>query len=288
MSLQAEDKDTRSSHVYGTLRTQRRPLSSQPKFTAQLYARVVQTCTLLSKVCLAGKTTLVNEMVRKLSKSRVLLTKISCGKYDGDALISQYASELGLETVGVSKAAILKSIEQRLFKSIANHAWPVLILDEAQGLSSDALEQVRMLTNYQVDDSPMLQIFLVGQPELRDQVLLPEMEQLHQRIIATSHLEPLTLQESLHYWNHRLQVAGWQGDPKLADDIIGPVYKASLGIPRWINLIGSRLLLRGMVEDKHELGVEDLKHVIEDLLGESLLPSDVRREALKLVATGSR
>ena len=114
--------------------------------------------------------------------------------------------------------------------------------------------------------------FLVGQEELRQTVLIPELEQLHQRIVAACHLTPLTSDSTAAYIKHRLGRVGWDNDPELSDKIFEPIYRYSLGIPRIVNQICSRLLLHGMVEEKHKLGLEDVREVIDSLNEEQLLP----------------
>jgi hypothetical protein len=129
---------------------------------------------------------------------------------------------------------------------------------------------LRLLTNIQVSGQPLLQIFLLGQPELRDLILSPPMEQVHQRIVASSHLEALELAETEEYVRHRLESVGWRGDPAISKTIFPRIYKFSEGVPRRINLICSRLLLHGSVEQRHEIGVQDIRTVISELQGENL------------------
>ena len=160
----------------------------------------------------------------------------------------------------------------------------LLIIDEAQDLAPSALEELRLLTNLQQNNVPLLQIFLVGQEQLRDLVMTPALEQVHQRIVAACHLAPLDEQTTRDYVLHRLRWVGWQDDPRLDDAIFPYIHKYSTGIPRLINLICSRLLLHGMVEERHELGEPDIQTAIESLAAEELLPPAVAQEAAMIRA----
>ena len=132
------------------------------------------------------------------------------------------------------------------------------------------MEELRLLTNIQVGGRPLLQIFLLGQPELRELILSPKLEQVHQRIVAASHLQPLEPDETETYIRHRLETAGWRDDPQISRPVFGLIHKFSDGVPRRINLICSRLMLHGSVEQKHRISVEDMRSVVEELQGESL------------------
>ena len=157
----------------------------------------------------------------------------------------------------------------------------ILIVDEAHCMSSAALEELRLLSNLQNYDGLLLQVFLLGQEPLLDSIRSPGMEQLQQRLIAASHLEPLELDETIAYIKHRLRAVGWQNDPSLSDQSFNLIHKFSGGIPRRINLICHRLFLRGGVENKREFLGEDALHVIVELNKEGLLTPVMRKEAKK-------
>ena len=147
-----------------------------------------------------------------------------------------------------------------------------MLIDEAQDLKATALEELRLLTNLTADRRPLLQIFLVGQEELRQTVLSPALKQLHQRIVAACHLEPIDRDLTEDYVKHRLTQVGWQDDPHFSDEIFPFIHKFSGGVPRLINMICGRLLLHGMVEELHELGIKEIQSTVEDLIEEQLLP----------------
>ena len=193
-----------------------------------------------------------------------------CTQLQADDLLKTVAYSFGVGASDGNKADLI----QRL--NVLFHNWhrdgrrALLIVDEAQDLSATAMEELRLLTNIQVDGQPLLQIFLLGQPELRDLILSPPMEQVHQRIVASSHLEALEPAETEEYVRHRLEAVGWRGDPAISKTIFPLIYKFSEGVPRRINLICSRLLLHGSVEQRHEIGVQDIRTVISELQGENL------------------
>lgn len=119
----------------------------------------------------------------------------------------------------------------------------VLVIDEAQSLAADVLEQLRLLTNLETSDRKLLQIVLIGQPELRSLLARPELEQISQRVVARYHLGPLTAQETVHYVRHRFKVAGWAGPMPMTDDVLRLVHRLARGIPRRINLLCDRAML---------------------------------------------
>ena len=146
----------------------------------------------------------------------------------------------------------------------------LLIVDEAQDLGERAMEELRLLTNLQEDGRPLLQIFLLGQPELGNLVRGKALEPLHQRIVAASHLEALQEEETTAYVEHRLKIVGWKGDPELTRRVYTVIYRFSEGIPRRINLICNRLLLNAFVERRHRITIADAKVVVQELHEEQL------------------
>jgi putative secretion ATPase (PEP-CTERM system associated) len=217
-----------------------------------------------------GKTTLIGELVESLSKDRVCTANLVCTQLQADDLLKTVGFSFGIGSTGIDKAEML----QRL--TVLMHRWhregrrALLIVDEAQDLSSSAMEELRLLTNIQIGGQPLLQIFLVGQPELRDLILSPEMEQVHQRIVAASHIEGLGVEETEAYVLHRLSVVGWRGDPAIDRAMFPLIHKYSEGVPRRINLICSRLFLLGSVEQRHDIRAEDVRVVITELQAENL------------------
>ena len=162
----------------------------------------------------------------------------------------------------------------------------VVVIDEAQNLSYEALEQVRLLTNLETEKQKLLQIILVGQPELRTVLAAPELKQLAQRITARYHLRPLTQDETRAYVQHRLRVAG--GDERLfGGDALRELYRLSGGVPRLINVLCSRAMLAAYGADRKHIDAATMRRVASELAGEEDLPAKPRRWTLGLgVAAG--
>lgn len=217
-----------------------------------------------------GKTTLIGDLVDDLSRERVNVAYLVCTQLQADDLLRSVAYSFGIESTGLAKAELIQRLTQLLNKWQKENRRALLAVDEAQDLSSAAMEELRLLTNIQQSGQPLLQVFLLGQPELRDLILADEMEQVHQRILAASHIEGLQEEETESYVMHRLQSVNWIGDPAIDRAIFPLIYKFSEGIPRRINLICSRLFLLGSVEKRHSIRVEDVEVVIRELQGEGL------------------
>ncbi|MBL8331535.1 MAG: AAA family ATPase, partial [Rubrivivax sp.] len=153
----------------------------------------------------------------------------------------------------------------------------LLIVDEAQNLSPRAVEELRMLSNFQFGNQALLQSFLIGQPEFREILQRPEMEQFRQRVAATCHIGPLDVDETRSYIEHRLKCAGATDKPTFEDTAFEGIFKASGGIPRRINSVCDRLLLLGYLSNRTHLTAEDVAEVAKEFAAESQVP--VRADA---------
>ena len=222
-----------------------------------------------------GKTTLIHGLLAGLDKKHIQVATLTCAQLDPRSLIEMVLTSFGLQRNEGSKASLLAELETFLVKQSRSGRHAVLIVDEAQGMSPESLEELRLLSNLQHDNRLLMQVFLVGQDHLLDMIHAPGMEHLQQRLIAASHLEPLDLEETVTYIEHRLCHVGWQGDPAITEDALRLVHKFSGGVPRRINLICHRLFLYGGLEQKHELAGEDARHVIEELHNERVLSSEL-------------
>lgn len=217
-----------------------------------------------------GKTTLVGVLKDQLSSNQVTVAKLVCTQVQADDLLRLVCYEFGVTAETKDKGELLQQLTRRLKGWDREGRRALLIVDEAQNLSVSALEELRLLTNLEAEGRPLLQIFLLGQTELRDLILRPELEQVHQRLVAATHLEPLEREETEDYIKHRLASVEWRGNPMISKAVYPLIFKFSEGIPRRINLICSRLFLHGAVEQKDRIGVADMRTVVQELQSEGL------------------
>lgn len=213
----------------------------------------------------AGKSTLVAYLMQTIDRSRLTAAQIVTSKLDGEELIRLVALAFGLPVEGRDKAIALGAIEAFLHEEARAGRRCLLVVDESQNLGLEALEELRMLSNFQLGAHPLLQTLLLGQPEFRDMIHdHPRLEQLRQRVIAAHHLAAMEPGEVQTYVEHRLKRVGWQGRPAFETGLFERLYEVSEGVPRRINQICNRLLLLGAVEQRDSLDVELLEQVIEE------------------------
>jgi general secretion pathway protein A len=213
----------------------------------------------------AGKTTLVGHLMQTIDPLRLTAVKIVSTQVEGDDMLRLAAQSFGLATEGFTKAATLQKIEGYLHGQARAGRRTLLIVDEAQNLAVSAIEELRMLSNFQLGGQSLLQIFLLGQPEFRDLLKSPDLEQLRQRVIATHHLEPMLPREVEPYVLHRLGIAGWAGDPAFTPAAFSALYAATGGVPRRLNALLSRVLLLGAIEHLHEIDADSVAAVVADM-----------------------
>ncbi|MEK6736128.1 MAG: XrtA/PEP-CTERM system-associated ATPase [Pseudomonadota bacterium] len=212
----------------------------------------------------AGKTTLMRNLFRKLQSSTIVAAQIVNTHLDSNDILRLVAAAFGLPHDVTTKAALLLELEQFLRQCDQQGKRALLVVDEAQNLSAHTLEELRMLSNFQTEDKPLLQTFLLGQPEFRRTLLSNNMQQLRQRVIATYHLGPLDLPETREYIEHRLKTVGWNNDPAIDEEAFSLIYNYTNGIPRKINLFCDRLLMMGCLEELHYFGRKEVDDVISD------------------------
>jgi putative secretion ATPase (PEP-CTERM system associated) len=232
----------------------------------------------------AGKTTLVGHLMQTIDPARLTAVKIVSTQVEGDDMLRLVAQSFGLATDGQSKAAILHQVEGFLYAQARAGRRTLLIVDEAQNLPVSAVEELRMLSNFQLGGQSLLQIFLLGQPEFRDLIRSPELEQLRQRVIATHHLEPMMAQEVEPYVLHRLSIAGWNGNPAFTPAAFSALYAATGGVPRRLNALVSRVLLLGAIEQLHLIDEDVVGAVVADMgLDVDVAPEPVAASTLDTV-----
>ncbi|WP_297359018.1 XrtA/PEP-CTERM system-associated ATPase [Thauera sp.] len=220
----------------------------------------------------AGKTTIVRSLLEQLDPGKVVAATIVSTQVDASDILRMVAGAFGVPSRNLDKAGLLLAIETYLVSVAAAGKRALLIIDEAQNLSAAAVEELRMLSNFQLEDHALLQSFLVGQPEFRDMMQRAEMQQLRQRVIASYHLGPLDLQETRGYIEHRLRHVGWTEDPRFEAGSFNAIYGYTGGIPRTINTLCDRLLLAAYLGETHLVTEAQVREVIAELKEEFSSP----------------
>jgi general secretion pathway protein A len=209
----------------------------------------------------AGKTTIVRSLLEQLDPAKVVAAQIVSTQLDAEDMLRAVGVAFGLPVRDVDKAVLLASLEAFLCQVAIDKKRALLVVDEAQNLTNRAVEELRMLSNFQLGDQALLQSFLVGQPELRDMMQSPSMKQLRQRVIASYHLGPLDHAEAQAYIEHRLKHVGWTDDPHFEPACFELIHGLTGGIPRRINTLCNRLLLAAYLSEKHVLTVADVQDI---------------------------
>ncbi len=221
-----------------------------------------------------GKTLLIQKLLADLAQRNIAIGSIASANLDGEDILPAVAAEFDLPFEGRRKESLLQDLRQHLTALAGRHTHALLVVDEAQTLTPAALEMLRILSNLEQKGRALMQVFLVGQTELRQTIVENHMEQLRQRIVASYRLEPMDAEESQAYILHRLHAVGWRDDPRLDPAVFTAVQHASRGIPRKINLIMDRLLLYGFLEETHQLDRAAITTVLdemrEEMIGTSL------------------
>ena len=222
----------------------------------------------------AGKTTLVGHLMATIDRERLHVIKLVSSQVDGDDLLRIVATGLGVETAGLMKAQLLVAVERGLHAVARSGRRTLLIVDEAQALHTGALEELRMLSNFQAGGHALLQIFLLGQPEFRAALHGSDrLEQLRQRVIAMHHLDPMGAEEVEPYVLHRMSLVGWNGRPKFTPDAFAALYRGSDGVPRRLNQLAGRVLLFGAIEQIDVIDAKVVDAVIADITGDMPAPT---------------
>lgn len=222
----------------------------------------------------AGKTTLVRTLLQGLDPEQVVAAQVVNTQLNEGELLASICNAFGVPVQGTSKAQLVSTLEAFFTVVAAEGRRALLVVDEAQNLGRREIEELRMLSNFQLGNHALLQSFLVGQPELRHMLGSASMEQLRQRVIASCHLGPLTQDETRAYVQHRLRHAGWDETPIFDDGAFAKIFEFSGGIPRRINLLCSRSLLAGFLASQRLIDAAVVTSTAEDLQAE-LGPSRV-------------
>ena len=233
----------------------------------------------------AGKTTIVRGLLESLDQDKVVAAHLVSTQLDADDTLRLVGAAFGIRTRDVSKADVLMSLEAFLISMTGKGKRCLLIVDEAQNLTARAVEELRMLSNFQFGNHALLQSYLIGQPEFREILQSPQMMQFRQRVIASCHIGPMDVAETRGYVEHRLKHAGSTGCPEFSEDSFEAIFKASSGIPRRINSICDRLLLLGYLTEKKAFQAADVEDVAREIEEETRGSTSVQRSENRLEDT---
>ncbi len=221
----------------------------------------------------AGKSTLVAHLMGRIDAEQMTVGQIVTSKLDGEELVHVVAQSFGIEVEGHDKASALGAIEGFLHDEARAGRRTLLVVDESQNLSVEALEELRMFSNFQLGAHPLLQVLLLGQPEFRQTLQgHPDLEQLRQRVIAAHHLEAMEPAEIQPYIIHRLECVGYDGTPSIDQRVFSELHNATGGIPRKINQVFTRLLLLGAVEQRTRIDNTMLTAVLKEMEADQAFP----------------
>jgi general secretion pathway protein A len=219
-----------------------------------------------------GKTTVVRSLIERLDSRTVIAAHIVSSQLEADDLLRMVAASFGIKSKDITKSQVLLSIEAFLTTAAKKGKRCLLIIDEAQNLSQRALEELRMLSNFQLNAQALLQSFLIGQPEFRDTIESPNLQQLRQRVIAACHVNGMDAAETQGYIEHRLRHVGWKDSPQFEPGAFEAIFRATGGIPRRINSLCDRLLLSGFLEDKRHFSEQDAALIAQEFREETSTP----------------
>jgi len=212
----------------------------------------------------SGKTTIIRNLIKNLNGS-FKLSRIHNTKVSSEQLISMINEDFGLDIEGKNRTRLLSELNAFLVEQYSKKVQPILLIDEAQNLSPDLLEEIRLLSNLETDMAKLIQIILIGQPDLKKTLMLPELIQLRQRINISYHIAPLTVDETGKYIKHRLTVAGNPDAIKFDEGMLPLIFKFSKGVPRLINILCDFALLTAFVEGKKEVQIDIVREIKKDL-----------------------
>ena len=212
-----------------------------------------------------GKTTIARNLLANIADENIVAAQLVTTKLTPNELLDLVAAEFKITVTGNSKADVLQSIEKFLINLNKQGKRALLLVDEAQNLPVETVEELRMLSNFQLDNKPLIQSFLLGQEELKAIISAPDMEQFRQRIIASAHLKPLNSEEVKNYINHRLAQANCNTDTLFSDEAFQLIFEKTLGVPRKINIFVDRLLLFGFLEELSNIDCKAINEVAKEM-----------------------
>jgi len=212
-----------------------------------------------------GKTTICRRFLNELDPNRFDTALILNPRVTETQMLKSILTELGEPKIARSQVDLVAQMNRVLLERIERGRDIVLIIDEAQNLSFPVLEQVRLLSNLETDKQKLLQIVLMGQPELKDVLARDELRQLRQRILVHYELNPLSLSDMQHYIQHRLTLAGSVGRPQFTTWALKAIHRKSKGIPRIVNNLCDKSMLSAFIRESDEVNYWDVRRAIRDM-----------------------
>ena len=212
----------------------------------------------------AGKTTLIETFLSELEKD-VVVAQINQTQLSANEFLQSVLVQFGFEPFQMKKAELIATLNNFLIEQYAAGRRVLLIVDEAQNLSTRVLEEVRLLSGLETSKDKVMRIILAGQPELNDKLDLPELAQLTQRVRLRFHLTPLTREDTDHYIQHRLEVAGSEGREIFAADTFQHIFRYTGGVPRLINTLCDTSMMSAFALDRDHVTLEDVKSALSEL-----------------------
>ena len=223
----------------------------------------------------AGKTTLVEHLLSMLDPGEYVIARVVTTQLDGYDTLRMIANGFGVSGEGLDKGSLINRVGQFFAGLQSRGKHPLVIVDEAQSLTVEAIEELRMLSNLAVGARAPFQGIFLGQPEFRVAFASPGLQQFRQRVIASCHLDALNAEDTRKYIEHRLTHVGWVSDPSFSDAAFEEIHRRSGGIPRRVNSLCSRLLLLGYLEERHAIDSAAVASVAQEMEVELGIPDTV-------------
>src|SRR5215218_8648115 len=212
----------------------------------------------------SGKTTMLQSLLGRLDRNTTV-ARIANTMLDPRELLEAIMLDFGIDPTGMSKPVLLHRLAEFLVQQRQAGRLTLLVIDEAQNLTLPALEEIRMLSNLETEKSKLIQIVMIGQPELRDKLGLPQLEQLRQRITVSYHLQPLDADETANYINHRLKRAAISTPVQFPREITDVIHRRGRGVPRIINVIADATLLFAYGVDRRDIDLRIAEEALAEL-----------------------
>lgn len=220
----------------------------------------------------AGKTTIVRGLLDSIDANTMVAAQLVSTQLSAEDTLRLVGAAFGVQVRDASKAELLMALEAFFITQLTMGKRCLLIVDEAQNLRPQAVEELRMLSNFQHGKQALLQTFLIGQPEFRDILQSPGMLQLRQRVTASCHLGPMNADETRGYIEHRLRCAGATDKPTFDPEVFAVIYEHTGGIPRRINALCDRLMLHGFLSEVLHFTLPVLNELLDEMREELTSP----------------